>query len=124
MSGLQQLQLCGFAYQPSCSSLQLGTDCARELASPSSSIRPANEITGSTDLQHHLRGAGSLMLCREHCGTVSLGCPGLHLQLAIKCADIGHLAASVPNHKRWAYLLEEVSHASTLCHKTCCLQVT
>ena len=63
------------------------------------------------------------MLCHEHCKTFSLGCPGLHLQLAIKCADIGHLAASVPNHKRWAYLLEEVSHALTLCHKSCCFQV-
>ena len=29
----------------------------------------------------------------------------------------------MPNHKRWAYLLEEVSHAVTLCHKGSCLQV-
>ena len=102
------------AGQPSCSNLQLGMDCATGFASPSSSIWPGIEITALTDLQHHLQGAGSPMLCRERCGTVSLSCPGLHLQLAIKCADIGHLAASVPNHKRWAYLLEEVSHASTL----------
>ena len=29
------------------------------------------------------------------------------LQVALKCADIGHLAASPEVHKRWALLLEE-----------------
>ena len=29
------------------------------------------------------------------------------LQVALKCADIGHLAATPDVHKRWAYLLEE-----------------
>ncbi len=61
------------------------------------------------------------MPCQVYCGIVSLDCPGLHLQLAIKCADIGHLAASVPNHKRWAYLLEEVRCARILCHNSCWL---
>ncbi len=28
-------------------------------------------------------------------------------QVALKCADIGHLAATPDVHKRWAYLLEE-----------------
>lgn len=27
--------------------------------------------------------------------------------MVLKCADIGHLAASVATHKRWAYQLEE-----------------
>ena len=29
------------------------------------------------------------------------------VQVALKCADIGHLAASPEVHKRWALLLEE-----------------
>ena len=29
------------------------------------------------------------------------------VQMVLKCADIGHLAASVATHKRWAYQLEE-----------------
>ena len=29
------------------------------------------------------------------------------LQVALKCADIGHLAATPDVHKRWAYLLDE-----------------
>lgn len=29
------------------------------------------------------------------------------LQMMLKCADIGHLAAAPANHKRWAYQLEE-----------------
>ena len=29
------------------------------------------------------------------------------VQVALKCADIGHLAASPGVHKRWALLLEE-----------------
>ena len=29
------------------------------------------------------------------------------LQVALKCADIGHLAATPEVHKRWALLLEE-----------------
>lgn len=29
------------------------------------------------------------------------------VQLLLKCADIGHLAADVATHKRWAYQLEE-----------------
>ena len=28
-------------------------------------------------------------------------------QMVLKCADIGHLAADVATHKRWAYQLEE-----------------
>ena len=31
----------------------------------------------------------------------------LVLQMVLKCADIGHLAADLRTHKRWAYLLEE-----------------
>ena len=27
--------------------------------------------------------------------------------MVLKCADIGHLAADLRTHKRWAYLLEE-----------------
>ena len=27
--------------------------------------------------------------------------------MVLKCADIGHLAANVATHKRWAYQLEE-----------------
>ena len=29
------------------------------------------------------------------------------VQMLLKCADIGHLAADVSTHKRWAYQLEE-----------------
>lgn len=29
------------------------------------------------------------------------------LQMMLKCADIGHLAADCKTHKRWAYQLEE-----------------
>ena len=36
-----------------------------------------------------------------------LDCDCLTLQVALKCADIGHLAAIPDVHKRWAYLLEE-----------------
>ncbi|DBA80258.1 TPA: putative 3',5'-cyclic phosphodiesterase pde-3 [Trebouxia sp. C0005] len=32
---------------------------------------------------------------------------GIIRQVALKCADIGHLAATPDVHKRWAYLLEE-----------------
>lgn len=54
------------------------------------------------------------------------------LQMILKCADIGHLAAATHIHKRWAYLLEEeffrqvaptdllVLHAVTAC-VCCCL---
>ena len=31
----------------------------------------------------------------------------LRLQMMLKCADIGHLAADSKTHKRWAYQLEE-----------------
>ncbi len=29
------------------------------------------------------------------------------MQMMLKCADIGHLAADCTTHKRWAYQLEE-----------------
>ncbi len=29
------------------------------------------------------------------------------MQMVLKCADIGHLAAAARTHKRWAYQLEE-----------------
>ncbi len=29
------------------------------------------------------------------------------VQMVLKCADIGHLAADLSTHKRWAYQLEE-----------------
>ena len=29
------------------------------------------------------------------------------VQIVLKCADIGHLAAAPETHKKWAYLLEE-----------------
>ena len=29
------------------------------------------------------------------------------VQMVLKCADIGHLAADPKTHKRWAYQLEE-----------------
>ena len=29
------------------------------------------------------------------------------VQMLLKCADIGHLAADTETHKRWAYQLEE-----------------
>ena len=29
------------------------------------------------------------------------------VQMVLKCADIGHLAADPVTHKRWAYQLEE-----------------
>ena len=29
------------------------------------------------------------------------------MQMVLKCADIGHLAAAPKTHKRWAYQLEE-----------------
>ena len=29
------------------------------------------------------------------------------MQMVLKCADIGHLAASPRTHRRWAYQLEE-----------------
>ena len=31
----------------------------------------------------------------------------VHMQMVIKCADIGHLAVDPKTHKRWAYQLEE-----------------
>jgi len=31
----------------------------------------------------------------------------LIVQMVLKCADIGHLAADPKTHKRWAYQLEE-----------------
>ena len=31
----------------------------------------------------------------------------VNMQVALKCADIGHLAATPDVHKRWALLLEE-----------------
>lgn len=31
----------------------------------------------------------------------------LHLQMVLKCADIGHLTAAPRTHKRWALQLEE-----------------
>ena len=37
-------------------------------------------------------------------------CPEGHVarvQMVLKCADIGHLAAAARTHKRWAYQLEE-----------------
>ena len=32
---------------------------------------------------------------------------GWGVQMVLKCADIGHLAAAPRTHKRWAYQLEE-----------------
>ncbi len=32
---------------------------------------------------------------------------GVIVQMLLKCADIGHLAAAPANHKRWALCLEE-----------------
>lgn len=32
---------------------------------------------------------------------------GVILQMLLKCADIGHLAAAPANHRRWALYLEE-----------------
>lgn len=29
------------------------------------------------------------------------------MQMVLKCADIGHLAADTKTHKRWAFQLEE-----------------
>ena len=48
------------------------------------SMRPVNKyaICPVTDMQHSM-------------------------QMVLKCADIGHLAADMATHKRWAYLLEE-----------------
>lgn len=45
--------------------------------------------------------------------------PPLHIQIALKCADLGHLAAEHDVHKRWVLLLEEemfrwVGHAAQL----------
>ena len=31
----------------------------------------------------------------------------VHVQMILKCADIGHLAASPRTHRRWAFQLEE-----------------
>jgi len=47
---------------------------------------------------------GSCVLYNTHSWTLS-DC--FALQVALKCADIGHLAATPDVHKRWAYLLEE-----------------
>ena len=45
------------------------------------------------------------------------------LQVALKCADIGHLAATPDVHKRWAFLLEEEFFLQVLlpAHNTICV---
>lgn len=51
------------------------------------------------------------------------------LQMVLKCADIGHLAADLKTHQRWAYQLEEeffqqvhplTCSASIACRSQCC----
>ena len=43
----------------------------------------------------------------------------VHLQMLLKCADIGHLAADQETHKRWAFQLEEEFFQQvTLSHHT------
>ena len=44
--------------------------------------------------------------------------------MVLKCADIGHLAADLKTHKRWAYQLEEeffrqVGTHCSMCHPNC-----
>ena len=47
----------------------------------------------------------------------------LHVQMVLKCADIGHLAAEPKTHKRWAYQLEEefFRQVCSCADVTCCL---
>ena len=39
----------------------------------------------------------------------------LCVQMVLKCADIGHLAAAPETHKRWAYQLEEEFFRQACC---------
>lgn len=40
--------------------------------------------------------------------------------MVLKCADIGHLAADLRTHKRWAYLLEEEFFRQVCPFLMCC----
>ena len=44
------------------------------------------------------------------------------LQMLLKCADIGHLAAEPETHKKWAYMLEEEFFQQVWVVKTLLLQ--
>lgn len=56
--------------------------------------------------RHHSAGdrKGVMFVCQCQGSTEAI-C--VAVQVALKCADIGHLAASPGVHKRWALLLEE-----------------
>lgn len=56
--------------------------------------------------RHHSTGDRGHAVCMCQCqGRTEPVC--MAVQVALKCADIGHLAASPEVHKRWALLLEE-----------------
>lgn len=40
------------------------------------------------------------------------------VQMVLKCADIGHLAAGIHTHKRWAFQLEEEFFRQVCVHAT------
>ena len=46
------------------------------------------------------------------------------MQMVLKCADIGHLAAAARTHKRWAYQLEEEFFRQGDKERTCGLPVS
>lgn len=46
----------------------------------------------------------------------------LSVQMVLKCADIGHLAASPRTHRRWAFQLEEEFFRQVLAASMCPLQ--
>ena len=49
-----------------------------------------------------------LTICGIHAVlSVRSGTTCVHVQMILKCADIGHLAASPRTHRRWAFQLEE-----------------
>ncbi len=41
---------------------------------------------------------------------------GVTVQMLLKCADIGHLAAAPANHRRWALYLEEEFFQQVIVH--------
>ena len=51
--------------------------------------------------------AKALMFALRLIGAASVTRQVCSMQMVLKCADIGHLAAGLKIHKRWAYQLEE-----------------
>ena len=54
------------------------------------------------------QSVAKLFVCTlRHVGVAGVMWQVCSLQMVVKCADIGHLAAGLNIHKRWAYQLEE-----------------